>query len=184
MTTVANGDNAAPATASKSVDSARWRYGPALFRAMALGLVMLGAWAAREATGMVYYTPVGPGPGFFPFWLGMLLAVLGGTILIASVFGSLPELESGLVPHGAPSLRMAATLAAVAAFALLVERLGFVLTMFAVLLGLLRLNGVRRWSTVIPMALGGSLGIGYAFSEWLSVFLPPAPYGLLAAIGL
>jgi len=34
----------------------------------------MSAFLAREALNLRYYTPLGPGPGFFPLWLAVLLA--------------------------------------------------------------------------------------------------------------
>jgi hypothetical protein len=76
------------------------------------------------------------------------------------------------------------TLLAIAGFALLVQRLGFAITMFAVLMLLLVSYGCRILPTALLVAIGGSLGVGFAFSRWLGVYLPPAPGGLLQFLGL
>jgi putative tricarboxylic transport membrane protein len=150
--------------------------------AIAAGFAVLGAWVVWHARGMTYDTPVGPGPGFFPHWLGLLL--------IAVSLGALVEaLRQGSVeirPVIALSARreIAVTLVAVAAFALGVERAGFAPVTFAVLLALLLARGCRPVPTALGVALAGSLGVGYAFTRWLGVFLPPAPFGLLAPLGL
>ncbi|MCI0753483.1 tripartite tricarboxylate transporter TctB family protein [Teichococcus vastitatis] len=158
--------------------------GPALFRLAALCFGALGGWVILTAVDLVYYTPVGPGPGFFPFWLGTLLVLLCLAILVASfVPGMVPEFPANLVPRGTPLSQMLITFGCIAGFALLVERLGFVIVMFAVMTVLLRVNRVPV-ITALLVSLGSSLGIGYAFVTWLGVFLPIAPWGLFEAIGL
>lgn len=155
-----------------------------LFRLVTLGFGALGGWVILTALGLVYYTPVGPGPGFFPLWLGAALMLLCLAIFCASFMpGVAPAFPADLVPRRTPLMQMLATFACIAAFALLVERLGFVLVMFAVMMALLLANRVAV-RTALLVALGSSLGIGYAFVQWLGVFLPTAPWGLLDAIGL
>jgi hypothetical protein len=145
---------------------------------IAAGFAALGAFVVWHARSMPYETPVGPGPGFFPTWLGLLLCVLS--------LGALAEaLGGGDAPSVQPDWRaIAPILAAVAAFALAIEPAGFVITVFGVLLFLLRAHGCRLVPTGLAVAIAGSLGLGYAFNQWLGVFLPPAPFGLLAPIGL
>ncbi|MCG7359732.1 tripartite tricarboxylate transporter TctB family protein [Roseomonas sp. ACRSG] len=155
-----------------------------LFRLVALGFGLLGGRVILTALDLVYYTPVGPGPGFFPFWLGALLVLLCAAILVGSFLpGTVPDFPADLLPRGAALAQMLVTFACIAAFALLVERLGFVIVMFAVMMVLLLANRVP-FVTALLVALGSSLGIGYAFVEWLGVFLPAAPWGLLGAVGL
>jgi putative tricarboxylic transport membrane protein len=149
--------------------------------AIAAGFAALGAWAVWYARGMPYDTPVGPGPGFFPIWLGILLVAFSLGALVEALSQGNAE-----TPPSTPATRreVAVTLAAVAAFALGVERAGFVPTAFALLLALLLARGCRLLPTALGVALAGSLGVGYAFTRWLGVFLPPAPFGLLAPLGL
>jgi len=155
-----------------------------LFRLVALGFGALGLWVIWYSTTLVYYTPVGPGPGFFPMWLGGLLAVLSFAILGGSLLGISPKLPENIIPERSPLLQMGVTFAAIAFFALAVERAGFVAAMFIVLVTLLIVNHVRFFPTALAVALVGSLGVGYVFVHWLGVFLPAAPFNLLSAIGL
>ena len=124
-----------------------------------------------------YYTPVGPGPGFFPFWLGLLLALFCAALL-ADSFRNRPVATLGrFVPPCRPLAQIVTTLAAIAAFALFVQRLGFAITMLGVLLALLLVHGCRLFPTAILVALAGSFGVGLAFTHFLGVYLPPAHAG-------
>jgi hypothetical protein len=155
-----------------------------LFRATAFGFGALGLWVMWYSTTLVYYTPVGPGPGFFPMWLGGILAVLSFTILGASFVGKVPTFTADIVPERSPLVQMTVTFLSIAFFALTVERAGFVPVMFVVLMTLLLANRVRFFPTALSVALVGSLGVGYIFVHWLGVFLPRTPFNLLSAIGL
>jgi putative tricarboxylic transport membrane protein len=154
------------------------------FRLVSLAFAALGLWVMWSALDMQYYTPVGPGPGYFPMWLGGGLALLSFAILGTSFFGTPPALPATIVPGRTPLMQMGVTFASVAFFALFVERIGFVATMFVVLIVLMLVNRVRLFPTALLVALGGSLGVAYAFVQWLGVFLPATPFGLLSAIGL
>lgn len=154
-----------------------------LYRMVALGFAVLGLWVCWRSIDLQYYTPVGPGPGFFPMWLGGVLTLLSLGIFGASLAGIQPPFPERVIPRRAPALSMATSFGSIAFFALFVERAGFVPVMFCMLLVLMLVNRVRP-VTALLVALAGSLGIAFVFVRWLGVFLPSAPYGLLGAIGL
>ncbi|HTM78060.1 MAG TPA: tripartite tricarboxylate transporter TctB family protein [Devosia sp.] len=173
--------NIAPDPAAMAANN---RLGVTLQRAVSVVLIALGGYVVIQALAMSYYTPVGPGPGFFPFWLGLILIGLSAASLVASVVSKLPEVfEDAIIPERAAGLQMAINFAMVGFFGLTVVPLGFVLSMVTVLLVLLLVNRVHLLMA-LAVALGGGLGASYAFANWLHVYLPPAPYGALSAIGL
>lgn len=151
------------------------------YRALVLAFLVGGLLVCRTAIGLTYYTPLGPGPGFFPFWAGGLLSLFCLMLLVQSFRAQIPAFD---IPDKGPMLKIVVTIAAIACFGLFIERLGFVLTMFGVLLALLYVHGCRMLPTGLVVALTGSLGVGFAFSRWLGVFLPPAPGAVLQFIGL
>ncbi len=154
------------------------------YRLVCLGFLIVGVLVCRTAISLTYYTQLGPGPGFFPFWTGALITVFSAILLVQTFAGRLSTIEIGGLPERARGLQVIATVAAIAGFALFVERLGFVLTMFGVLLFLLTIYGCRLMPTGLLVALAGSLGIGFAFTNWLGVYLPPTPGAILQFIRL
>jgi putative tricarboxylic transport membrane protein len=177
---------APPAADSESRPGAPGSAGTALlvYRLVALLFLLLGLFVCWQALGMVYYMPIGPGPGFFPLYLGLLMSVVALAVLARSFLGSVPDFSAPFLPARKPLAQMAATVAAIAVFGVCVERLGFAITMFLVLLALLSVRGCRMLPTGLAVAVGGSFGVGYAFSQWLGVYLPPAPGHILQFIGL
>lgn len=154
-----------------------------LQRVVAAMFLALGLFVAVKALELPYYTRVGPGPAFVPFWLGVFLTTLSILVLIQS-YRSKPEVfEEQIIPQGSEALQMGATFGMIAFFALTIQPLGFAFSIFGVLLVLQLVNRVA-FTTALLVTLGGSLGVGYAFSNWLGVYVPPAPYGLLSALGL
>ena len=59
-----------------------------------LALAALAGYIVVEASGWDYLTPDGPGPGFFPLWYGIAMAVLSLALVVSSVLkGGQPEAE-------------------------------------------------------------------------------------------
>jgi hypothetical protein len=152
------------------------------YRVATLALAAIGALVFWQGRTLVYYTPYGPGPSFFPLWLGGLLVVLGLGLFAGSI-RALPHLSGTLLPPPGARRDVAATLAAIIAFALLIERIGFALTVTPMILVLLRLRGCR-WGLSLALALALGVGVGHVFANRLGVALPRAPGDLLLFIGL
>lgn len=96
------------------------------FLFVATGLAF--AWGSTEYS---FGSSARPGPAYFPFGLGLLLAVLGGMVLFKALT---IETEDG-EPIGAVAWRpLIVIIAAICLFGLLLPRLGLVLTLPAVIL--------------------------------------------------
>ena len=150
----------------------------------ALGFEAVAGYVVWEAWQMNYYTDLGPGPGFFPFWLGLLLGGLG-LLWLAQVSRS-----AGRPPDGAffaersSAGRVGLIVAALVAVGSFMPLLGFQIVMFVFLVVLLRVLGRQaRWMTVL-IALAGSAGVYHVFVRYLGVPLPAAALGVLARLGL
>jgi putative tricarboxylic transport membrane protein len=112
-----------------------------------------------------------PGPGFFPFWGGVVLTVLSLLLLV----GALRKRDrSGWPAIGSPKLLV--VMAALLGYVVLLEPLGFVIVTFLFLLLLVRLGG-RRWASSGVAALLGTLGAYALFQLWLKTQLPSGPLG-------
>jgi putative tricarboxylic transport membrane protein len=142
-------------------------------------LLAVFAAATWIAYGYALKDALGPGPGFFPFWLGLIGAVLSLALLVQSRRGrAVAEVVAGLWPDRAGALRAAALLGGLALFALLLEPAGFRLTALVVTAGLLVALGVRRPLAIAAFALVSSFGLFHVFYHWLKVPLPVGPFGL------
>jgi putative tricarboxylic transport membrane protein len=172
------------AAASPSPDGGRDGVTVAAYRLAALGFSVLGAWVVWTAWGMTLYTEIGPGPGFFPFWAGLLLAGFAFVVLVQSFLGDIPRFEAPIYPPRNKIGSVLVTVGAVAFYALFVQRIGFAPTTFVMLLMLLTTFRTRLFPTALLVALAGSFGVGYVFQTWLGVVLPRAPGGVLYFIGM
>lgn len=131
-----------------------------------------------SATQLRYYSSLGPGPGFFPFWLCVILGVLSVTMILQATFGEEEPAPPDLIATRAGYLRLLAVLGALIGLALLLEPLGFRLTMFAFYMVLLLSLGRQRLLLSFIIAFAGSFGCYYLFNDWLKVVLPVGPLGI------
>lgn len=117
---------------------------------------------------------LGPGPGFFPFWL----ALIGAALAVALLFTTFREpadpadAEVRILPHGPGVGRWLAIVFLLAAAAAAMEIVGFRLAMLAFNAALVIALGERRWWVIGVFATGGSFGVYYIFTRWLDVLLP------------
>lgn len=134
-----------------------------------LFFALLVAWEGRAL-------PLGslhnPGPGYMP---ALLALVLGGlSILIVFLGRNSPPVESLQWNEGKHAL---AILAACAFAALVLEQIGFRITMILLLLFLLGAVERLRALLVLSVAVGLSLGSFWFFHNLLKVPLPLSPLG-------
>jgi putative tricarboxylic transport membrane protein len=112
-----------------------------------------------------------PGPGFFPFWAGVVLALLS----LISLFRSLKKRDM-LSLSGFKSPKLLLVTGALLAYLLLLDTLGFLTVTFLFLLLLFRLE-YRRWGFSAVLALIGAGSSFAIFQLWLKTQLPAGPFG-------
>lgn len=119
-----------------------------------------------------------PGPGFLPFVAGIILVVLSLILLISRFFGKTDDSEptGKPMPRGQALKKVLQALSALCLYVLILERLGFAITTFLFTIIVLRLEP-RRWTFIIPTALGTTAFFFIVFSVLLKVRLPPGVFG-------
>lgn len=133
-----------------------------------------------EAHNLALFDRLGPGPGFFPFWLAILGGGLCAVILIQVSLrpaGS-PEGDAGLVPSASAAWSAAAILLATGATAALLDFLGFRITITLFSAVLLVALGDRRWWLIPIFAVIAGFGLFHLFNNWLDVLLPIGVFGI------
>ena len=123
---------------------------------------------------------LGPGPGFFPFWLAVIGAVLAVALLITTFREAAgpSDTETRILPHGEGGKRWLAIVALLAAVTVAMEFVGFRIAMLVFNAVLVIALGERRWWVIAVFAVLGSLGVYYVFTTWLDVLLPVGQFGL------
>jgi putative tricarboxylic transport membrane protein len=153
-------------------------------QAASLLILAFSAWVAVSAYKMTYWAYIGPGPGFFPFWLAMLMGTLAVIWFIQLWLSPLPGDASDMVPSRIGCVRIASLLFSSILFGYCVERIGFSLSMLGLLLFLLTALGRQKWYVTLSISLIGSFGVHYLFSHHLKVPLPASAIGFLNSMGL
>jgi putative tricarboxylic transport membrane protein len=125
---------------------------------------------------------LGPGPGFFPFWLALIGAVLAVALLFTTFREPVEPAEPvdaavRIMPHGAGGKRWLAIVALLAAVTVVMEYTGFRLAMLVFNVALVVALGERRWWIIAVFAVLGSYGVYYVFTTWLDVLLPVGQIG-------
>jgi putative tricarboxylic transport membrane protein len=140
---------------------------------------LLGIFAAALVISLDYSLSdaLGPGPGFFPFWLSLIGVVLTAGLLIETA-RSTDVGATAVLPTAAGVAHGASVLIALIAAAALLEPLGFRLTMIAFIAALLLALGARSPIPIALSALAGSFGVFHVFFYWLKVPLPISMLGL------
>ena len=142
---------------------------------VALVLIGLAGFILLEAGKLSLGSLRVPQTAFFPVVLAILL--LGFSLILLG--GAVRGAETGRGPERIEVegwFRIGATLATLTGFALVLERLGFFLSTFLLMILLLRAIESQAWHKVIAVALATSL-VAYAIFGWLLGI--PLPEGVL-----
>ena len=144
-------------------------------------ICLLGIFVPALITSLGYSLTdaLGPGPGFFPFWLSLIGVALTGVILVQLARGSIfADVAVEILPDRRAALQAGAVLVALIVAAALLEPLGFRLTMLPFIAGLLLVLGARSLIAVALTAVFGSFGVFHVFYYWLKVPLPIGAPGI------
>jgi 1,4-dihydroxy-2-naphthoate octaprenyltransferase len=137
-----------------------------------LMFIVVGLAFAWGATTYSFGSSARPGPGYFPFGLGILLAILGALVL----FGALTvETEDG-DPIGRWAFRpLLIIMGAVALFGFLLPRLGL-LTSLPILIIMASLAGDEfHWKDALISVVVLTLGSWLIFIKGLNLVIPILP---------
>lgn len=145
----------------------------ACIASITIGIIMLISSFAYP-----YKDRLGPGPGFFPFWLSLIVIFLSLGLLLQTSFSKIPPYGSGSpLPNQIGAKNILIILIALALCTGLIEFLGFRISMFLFLFFLPLFLGMRSLVISLIFALIGSLGVFHIFYYWLKVPLPMGIFG-------
>jgi putative tricarboxylic transport membrane protein len=142
--------------------------------AAVLLLAFAAGYAATAARSYTYWGAHGPGSGFFPFWLGVALAVLATLFLVGAIRQSGPG--PAWLPDGHGAVRLGVVVGASTLFVALVPVLGMTLATALFLFGHLRFLEGHAWPVALGVAVATAAGNWAIFAWWLGV---PFPIGVL-----
>jgi putative tricarboxylic transport membrane protein len=114
----------------------------------------------------------GPGAGFLPVCLGVVMALLSVLLLVNAWRQSREAACRSPFPDRKAMLAITSTVGAMAAFILFLETLGFLLATTLLSAFLLGVIERERWLTTALVAVGNALGLYIVFQILLGVSLP------------
>ncbi len=117
-----------------------------------------------------------PGSGFLLFWLGLLMCALSAAILAGAVLAGGPSLAS--LWQDTRWRKVLAIIASLCAFALLLDKLGFLLAAIPLLLVLLRGIDPVPWPIALPVGIGAPLAVWWLLKKLLLIQLPAGVLGI------
>ena len=145
-------------------------------RVGAVLLLLFGVWFAAVALqNYTYWSATGPGSGFFPFWLGLVMAALAALLLVRAV----RETEAGpaWMPRGRGAVRFLGILGGSVVFVVLMPWLGMAATTVLFLVAILRLLEGHSWPAAVGIAVATAVVNWAVFTWWLRVPFPPGVLG-------
>ena len=140
-------------------------------------LAGLAGFVLLESRHLSFGTMRVPQTGFFPRVLATLLLILCVILFAQGLFGAESDRPPNhILPEGWS--RIAFTLVAMVGFAVMLERLGFLLTTFFLMILLLRAIESQRWSKVFFVALLTAIASYGIFGWILGIPLPGGVFGI------
>jgi hypothetical protein len=134
-----------------------------------------GYTASRYGIGTVN----GPGAGFFPFYLACALAIFSTALIVRGLTaGGLPggNTLGDEEKIGSEWPKAAVALAALVAFTFLLDRAGYTISTFCLMIVLLRMGSGYRWLVIVLVAIAitvityfgaNALGVRVPSGSWL-----------------
>jgi hypothetical protein len=138
-------------------------------------VLLLGLAAIWEARKLPLGSVARPGPGFFPYYLAIALALVGAALVVQALRQPAPR------PAGAAGSRQrwkaAACLGALVIYALSLESLGFLPGTFLLLIFLFTIIEPQGWVIAIGGSAVTAVLVYLVFKVWLGVQLPIGLWG-------
>jgi hypothetical protein len=145
-------------------------------RVGAVSLLLFGVWFAAVALrNYTYWGATGPGSGFFPFWLGLAMAVLAALLLARAVRESDPG--PAWAPRGRGAVRFLGVLGGAVAFVVAMPWLGMAATTVLFLAGILKGLEGHSWLAALAIAVVTATANWAVFTWWLRVPFPTGVFG-------
>ena len=120
------------------------------------------------------------GTGMFPLFLGILLMILSG-VFVLRVFLQGKEKQvrkEASIESSESPMQLILFLGTMVLATLFFSRLGYPLTSFLLVLGLLRTLGIKRWGLNILISLVTAAGSYFLFVKWLDIPMPKGWIGI------
>ena len=144
--------------------------------ASAICLGAFGTYVAHGASNLPYSSEFGPGPGFFPLWIGIGI-VTCSLAMLWSCFRGRIDGEEAIEPNRAEVARALGAWTAFVGAIICLPFLGFAISLGLLTTFLIVVFDRRSPWAALGAALGLALGFHLVFPVALGVSLPLGPWG-------
>lgn len=141
-------------------------------------LLVLSGYVIQESWRMPSSATFGPGSGFLPFWLGVLMALLALILFLNAWRRPSDPKEGSPFPGGKPLLRVVAVMAWLGVYISLMEVLGFLLNTFLFVAYLMGAVERERLPMTALTAFLTTAGLYLILQVLLGITLPRNMFGL------
>ncbi len=120
------------------------------------------------------------GTGLFPLCLGIILMALSSLLLLQLFFKRRQTIvkKGTVVEPSGSTKQLIFFFGTMVLVTLFFNRLGFPLSSFLLMLTLLRILGVKRWTFNLPLSFMTAIVCYFLFVQWLKIPLPKGWVGL------
>jgi len=140
-------------------------------------LLFFGAIICWEARKLDMGRIVKPGPGFFPFWLGLFLVFVAAALIIHDRRIN-PAEPAPALWKGRQWNKIICVLGVLLLYAFFLEFFGYLVATFFLMFFLFRSVEKQKWGVVISGSIISSLLTYFLFKVWLQVQLPTGLLGI------
>jgi putative tricarboxylic transport membrane protein len=152
--------------------------GQRIDQVFALLWIVVGLVVFIQSRDLQYLAEYGPGPGFLPFWSGVILIILG-FMLLARVTFSRKEKEAFTPPSKHAAWQMFLVMAGFFVFVFFAETIGFLLGIGLLFLFLLVVVERKGWRISLAIAIINTMVFWVIFELGLQLRLPAGLLDLL-----
>ncbi|HSB82135.1 MAG TPA: tripartite tricarboxylate transporter TctB family protein [Candidatus Methylomirabilis sp.] len=141
--------------------------------AISAGMALLAIAFFRLATFTQEINPIDPGPAFYPRLVSLLLLAFSIAQIVISCWGG--EGSGGRAGAGQPAAAYVYSLGTLLLSILYIgvfDKASYLVTAPGLLVALMLLGGVRKWTILAGVALGYTLATYYLFGQLLMVPIP------------
>ena len=114
--------------------------------------------------------PNEPGPGFMPLFLGVIMVLISGGLLLQGFFR--PEPTSSELMNRGSIIRIALSVVGLVLYCVLLPFVGFFFVTFLFEIAYMKLFGVTKWRTILMVAITATLGAFLLFDTLLQIPFP------------
>lgn len=138
-----------------------------------LVLLVLSGLVIWKALEMPPSASFGPGAGFLPFWLGVILAVMATILFVSAWRSQVRTKETTPIFPGKQALTaITSVLAGLAAYIFLIDVVGYLVDTFLFVIFLVKVVEREKWPLALMVAAGTTAGLFITFQVLLKITLP------------